>query len=74
MLRRATTLQSAVHAVWPAIFLAANLVAIPLVEEPRLRARFGEAYATYCRQVPRVVPQWKPWDPDLSSRVDASAV
>jgi protein-S-isoprenylcysteine O-methyltransferase Ste14 len=26
------------------------------VEEPRLRARFGEAYAEYLRRVPRWVP------------------
>jgi protein-S-isoprenylcysteine O-methyltransferase Ste14 len=74
LLGESVMLQSEVHAAWTAIFVAANLVAIPMVEEPRLRARFGEAYATYCRHVPRVVPRLKPWDPDLSSGMDARDV
>lgn len=27
------------------------------IEEPRLRARFGEAYVAYCRRVPRWIPR-----------------
>lgn len=34
------------------------------IEEPRLRARFGEAYEQYCGKVPR----WLPRPPDESSR------
>jgi protein-S-isoprenylcysteine O-methyltransferase Ste14 len=34
---------------------------IPLVEEPGLRARFGDEYREYCRYVPRVVPRLRPW-------------
>jgi protein-S-isoprenylcysteine O-methyltransferase Ste14 len=67
LLGESLVLQSAVHAAWAAIFLAANLVMIPLVEEPVLRARFGDAYATYCRHVPRVVPRLRPWDPDRAA-------
>lgn len=52
------------HAQWFLVFLAANLVFIPLFEEPQLRARFGEAYAEYCRHVPRVIPRLKPWVPE----------
>ena len=52
------------HAVWAAIFLAANLVWIPLVEEPELAERFGAAYDEYCRHVPRVLPRLRPWTPD----------
>jgi protein-S-isoprenylcysteine O-methyltransferase Ste14 len=30
------------------------------VEEPRLAARFGPAYAAYLRRVPRWIPAWQP--------------
>lgn len=63
-------LRSSVHAAWAAIFLAANLVVIPLVEEPRLRARFGQAYDIYCRHVPRMIPRLRPWDPAARYRAD----
>jgi protein-S-isoprenylcysteine O-methyltransferase Ste14 len=26
-----------------------------------LRARFGESYATYCANVPRLIPRLRPW-------------
>jgi len=29
-----------------------------LYEEPALRGRFGEEYASYCRRVPRWLPRW----------------
>lgn len=43
--------------IWCAIFAAINLIYIPLVEEPRLEARFGEAYRQYKRDVPRWLPK-----------------
>ena len=49
------------------IFLAMNLVYIPLVEEPGLRARFGDAYREHCRHVPRVVLRLKPWRAERGS-------
>ena len=51
-------------AVWAGIFLAINLVYIPLVEEPMLRYRFGDAYREYCRHVPRIFPRARPWRTD----------
>src|SRR5215208_5892112 len=39
---------------WTLTFLVANLVYIPLLEEPMLRQRFGEAYVEYCGHVPRL--------------------
>ena len=56
-------LLSMAHAAWATCFLAANLVYIPLIEEPQLRDRFGPAYLDYCRHVPRVVPRLRPWVP-----------
>lgn len=60
----ALALRSGPHALWALGFLAINLVYVPLLEEPRLRRRFGDAYATYCRHVPRIVPRLRPWTPD----------
>jgi protein-S-isoprenylcysteine O-methyltransferase Ste14 len=59
----ALLLRSVPHGVWAASFLALNAVYLPLVEEPRLERRFGEAYREYCRHVPRVVPRLRPWRP-----------
>lgn len=58
----ALLLLSAAHAWWAAGFLAANFVMIPLVEEPQLEARFGEAYREYKRHVGRLIPRLSPWD------------
>jgi protein-S-isoprenylcysteine O-methyltransferase Ste14 len=52
------------HALWALAALIVNLVYIPLVEEPGLRARFGPSYDEYCRHVPRIVPRLRPWTPD----------
>jgi len=45
------------------LFLSVNLVYIPLLEEPLLVERFGDAYREYCREVRRIVPRTRPWDP-----------
>lgn len=34
-------------------------------KEPGLAKRFGEEYEEYCRNVPRWIPRWKPWQPEL---------
>lgn len=59
----AMLLASRPHAVWAITFLGINLVYIPLLEEPMLRSRFGEAYREYCRNVPRIFPRLRPWSP-----------
>lgn len=48
---------------WAAIFTAMNFVYIPLLEEPFLVQRFGDAYREYCRNVPRLIPRFSPWTP-----------
>ena len=62
----ALVLRSVPHAAWAATFLVINLVYIPLIEEPMLEARFGEAYREYCRHVGRVIPRLRPWTPTRS--------
>ena len=47
--------------VWAAIFLAANSLWMPLVEEPGLRERFGAEYEEYAANVPRWLPRPRPW-------------
>jgi len=49
------------HGLWAATFLGLNLLHIPLVEEPQLERRFGDAYREYCRHVRRIVPRARPW-------------
>jgi protein-S-isoprenylcysteine O-methyltransferase Ste14 len=63
LLGEALVLCSLPHAVWAAAFLALNAVYLPLVEEPQLERRFGEAYREYRRHVPRVLPRLRPWRP-----------
>ena len=48
---------------WALVFLALNLIYIPLVEEPMLIDRFGADYREYRRHVPGLVPRWRPWEP-----------
>jgi protein-S-isoprenylcysteine O-methyltransferase Ste14 len=57
-------LRSLPHALWASIFFAANLVYIPLVEEPQLEARFGDDYRRYRQHVPGLLPRRRPWSPD----------
>ena len=68
LMGEAMLLRSRAHAVWAFAFLAINLVYIPLLEEPSLRRRFGEAYRVYCMHVPRMFPRLSPWGPDGADR------
>ena len=48
-------------AIWLAAFAAANMVYMPLVEEPGLERRFGDDYRAYKRAVPAWIPRVTPW-------------
>ncbi|UGU31441.1 isoprenylcysteine carboxylmethyltransferase family protein [Mycolicibacterium smegmatis] len=48
---------------WFALFCTATAIAIPVVEEPHLRRRFGAEYEAYRRHVPRWIPRVTPWEP-----------
>ena len=59
----ALVLRSEPQLQWALIFLAANLVHIPFIEEPQLERRFGAVYDEYRRNVPRLLPRLRPWRP-----------
>ena len=49
--------------IWGLAFFAVNAVWFPVIEEPGLVRRFGEAYEAYRRNVPRWLPRRTPWTP-----------
>ena len=53
---------SALLAGWTLFFFALNTVYFIRSEEPGLRRRFGDSYEVYCRNVPRWLPRWAPWN------------
>jgi protein-S-isoprenylcysteine O-methyltransferase Ste14 len=57
-------LRSTPHLLWAGIFFIINAIYIPLLEEPRLRSRFGADYEEYRKAVPRLVPRLRPWRPN----------
>ena len=69
----ALLLLSRAHLMWALIFLAANFVYIPLLEETGLRHRFGDSYKEYCRHVPRLIPRLRPWEPGDHSGTDSAS-
>jgi protein-S-isoprenylcysteine O-methyltransferase Ste14 len=50
-------------ALWMAASATANLIYMPLSEEPGLERRFGEDYRAYKREVPAWIPRVTPWKP-----------
>jgi protein-S-isoprenylcysteine O-methyltransferase Ste14 len=65
LLGEAAILRSLPHLTWAVGFALVNAVYILLVEERGLRARFGAAYETYARNVPRLVPRVRAWQPEV---------
>lgn len=61
LLGEALLLRSPPHLAWAGVFFLINATYIPLLEEPLLRARFGERYEAYARHVPRLIPRLRPW-------------
>lgn len=47
--------------VYLLIFILANMVYFPLIEEKGLEKRFGQDYLEYKKNVPRYIPRFKPW-------------
>tara|TARA_B100000686_G_C16793430_1_gene980417 strand:- start:2738 stop:3238 length:501 start_codon:yes stop_codon:yes gene_type:complete len=46
---------------WFLFFTAANLIYIPLIEEPHLKEKFGGIYKVYLDQTPRWIPRYASW-------------
>lgn len=61
LLGEGLTLRSPGLLLWCGIFAGMNMIFIPLLEEPRLRSRFGREYQEYVRHVPRLIPRRRPW-------------
>jgi protein-S-isoprenylcysteine O-methyltransferase Ste14 len=57
---------SSSQAIWTLTFWLANVIYLPLVEEPKLDKRFGEDYENYKKNVPRWIPMRTAWNPDSS--------
>ncbi len=60
-------LRSPPHLAWAGIFFLINATYIPLLEEPLLKAKFGQEYGDYKKGVPRLIPRLRPWGPDHES-------
>ena len=69
LIGEALLLHSRPHAWWAGTFILANLIYIPLIEEPMLAARFGEDYREYRRHVRALVPRITPWVRDTTTKV-----
>ncbi|HEU5263582.1 MAG TPA: isoprenylcysteine carboxylmethyltransferase family protein [Gaiellaceae bacterium] len=67
LLGEAVLLGSVSLLVWFALVGAVNAIYLPLVEEPGLVRRYGEAYEQYRAHVPRWFPRRRPWDPDQAT-------
>ena len=48
---------------WLILFVLANVIYIPFVEEVSLEARFGADYVRYQQNVPRWIPRLRAWEP-----------
>ncbi len=46
---------------WAALFFFANMVYLPVFEEPGLEKRYGPDYSEYKKNVPRWLPRLRPW-------------
>ena len=66
LLAETLILRSMPHAIWTGGFLVVNAIYIPLIEEPSLADRFGDAYREYCRHVHRFWPRLRPWSQPTS--------
>jgi protein-S-isoprenylcysteine O-methyltransferase Ste14 len=60
LLAEAAILRSMPHLRWAITFFVINAIYLPLIEEPMLVRRFGDAYREYCRHVGRLIPRTRP--------------
>jgi protein-S-isoprenylcysteine O-methyltransferase Ste14 len=72
LLAESLLLRSPALLVWSVCFIVANVVYIRVHEDRGLRARFGDAYDSYCRLVPRWLPLLPAQTRGLAPQPDAS--
>ncbi len=61
LLAESLILRSLPVGLWLAVLVAANMIYMPLSEEPGLEKRFGDAYRLYKANVPRWFPRMSAW-------------
>jgi protein-S-isoprenylcysteine O-methyltransferase Ste14 len=54
--------------LYATLFLMTTAAFVHWYEEPNLLGRYGAAYETYRRAVPRWWPRLRPWEPDREAR------
>jgi protein-S-isoprenylcysteine O-methyltransferase Ste14 len=62
LLGEALLFQSWPIGMWMVLFFIINALYFPLAEEKDLERRFGAEYILYLKNVPRWIPQLRPWD------------
>ncbi|HEX4959967.1 MAG TPA: isoprenylcysteine carboxylmethyltransferase family protein [Thermoanaerobaculia bacterium] len=68
LLGEALVLRSSAVLRWAGEFFALNAIYIPLLEEPFLERRFGDAYRDFKKHVPRWIPRATAWEQPEASR------
>lgn len=71
LLGEALLLRSVPLFVWFSIFVIANSLYIPFVEETSLERRFGTTYSAYRQGVSRWIPRWRAWHPSENAAPEA---
>jgi protein-S-isoprenylcysteine O-methyltransferase Ste14 len=72
LLGEALLFQSWPIAIWMVFFFTTNAIYFPLVEEKDLERRFEDEYVLYRKNVPRWIPQLRPWDRPKENSSDSS--
>ena len=68
ILAEALAFNASAIAFWLIIFVASNMIYLPLREEPDLVNRFGDSYRDYMDHVPRWRPRITPWRPEVEAK------
>lgn len=72
LLGEAALFKSATLLIWAAVFFSVNHFYFVFKEEPDLQKRFGNEYLEYCNNVPRWLPKFYGWKPEVngSTKID----
>ncbi len=70
LIAEALVLRAPALAGWALFFFAANMIYLPISEEPALLRRYGDPYRRYRENVPRWLPRITPWRDREGDRTD----